>query len=81
MKKNALGEQLVQRTIHSIDYLAGTAEGTGLALITLPTGFGKTTNVPEGLARKIAANPDSVSKVFAVTQTNNNLCELLVRNI
>lgn len=73
MKKNALGEQLVQRTIHSIDYLAGTAEGTGLALITLPTGFGKTTNVPEGLARKIAANPDSVSKVFAVTQTNNNL--------
>lgn len=73
MEKNALGEQLVQRTIHSIDYLANTPEGTGLALITLPTGFGKTTNVPEGLARKIASDPNAISKVFAITQANNNL--------
>ena len=73
MEKNALGEQLVQRTIHSIDYLANTPEGTGLALITLPTGFGKTTNVPEGLARKIASDPNAISKVFAIPQANNNL--------
>lgn len=73
MEKNALGEQLVQRTIHSIDYLANTPEGTGLALITLPTGFGKTTNVPEGLARKIVSDPNAISKVFAITQANNNL--------
>lgn len=73
MEKNALGEQLVQRTIHSIDYLTNTPEGTGLALITLPTGFGKTTNVPEGLARKIASDPNAISKVFAITQANNNL--------
>lgn len=73
MEKNALGKQLVQRTIHSIDYLANTPEGTGLALITLPIGFGKTTNVPERLARKIASDPNVISKVFATTQANNNL--------
>ncbi|MDC2838709.1 hypothetical protein PO252_02415 [Limosilactobacillus mucosae] len=73
MEINALGEQLVQRTIHSIDKLAASPEGTGLALITLPTGFGKTTNIPEGLARKMVIDHNTFSKVITITNSNNNL--------